>query len=173
MSKEVGNLNEYLRDQLMSYNGNKINAFKTLLPFGRKSLRLAVNGYDVKFLIEYDSSDPYEDRYLFRYGIYYGVQLYLKNEIKDGEEKIKDEINELEKIWLPIRRRLTEILGLPLRRSDIIGENKDKTKIIYWPFYISLGEEQNLFVAEANLEKIYNSMCDMLNDVSTFEINVR
>jgi len=114
------------------------------------------NGYDVEFLIEFDTNKPY-------YGIYYGARLCLQ---KDSLV----ELSNLEKDFKPIRKRITDVLELPLRTSDIVG--KENGKIVFWPFSVTLGEEQDISVAENNLKKMKDVFEDIIAQKYAFSFKV-
>lgn len=115
-------------------------------------------GGKIEFLIEFDENCVF-------YGISYGAKYYLPKGTC-GENLI----DELELKWQPIRKKITEILNLPLRMSDILGE--ENGQIVYWPFFVSLGEEQDMDIAEINLLAMKEAFEKIISDKFKFNINI-
>lgn len=113
-----------------------------------------------EFLIEYKKGFPVQ-------GIYYGC----KGLILDGEQMLKN--NTIDKQWQSIKKDVTEVLEDTFPGKRFLARFKETDNInnkTYWPFWITLGEDENILEvagrATKMIRKIYKELLKLEDDNS-------
>lgn len=144
--KHLGNDKAFVSDN--SFNGVKANhhiMYKCKLNDNGNTLLLSSDGYiGYEFLVELDLVD-------IGYGIYYGCRGHIKaGDQKSGIKRIEDD-------WENLRVEVTAVLNNTFVDKDFSNRfqpTNNANNKTYWPFWISLGADEDVIKVAARATKL-------------------
>lgn len=131
-----------------SFNGLEANhhiMYKYKVNKSGETLLMTADGcIGYEFLVEFDKKDP-------QYGIYYGCRGHIKaGDQKSGIDRIKDD-------WENLRDEVTAVLNNTFVDKDFSNRfqpTNNANNKTYWPFWISLGADEDVIKVAARATKL-------------------